>query len=109
MPHPLKPRAYHRTSLSDERRPAVASTGLYEIARRAGSYHVPADDYRVLGTDGRSDSRENLRHHFEADASAVVAALGELQRGEIDKSGLLTQSPNSTSMQIKLTRVWRKR
>ena len=51
--------------------------------------YVPADDYRVLGTDGfgRSDSRENLRHHFEVDASyVVVAALGELaKRGEIDK------------------------
>ena len=36
---------------------------------------------------GRSDSRENLRHHFEVDASyVVVAALGELaKRGEIDK------------------------
>ena len=33
------------------------------------------------------DSRENLRHHFEVDASyVVVAALGELaKRGEIDK------------------------
>ncbi len=51
--------------------------------------YVPAEDYRVLGTDGfgRSDSRENLRHHFEVDDSyVVVAALGEMaKRGEIDK------------------------
>ena len=45
-------------------------------------------EYRVLGTDGfgRSDSRANLRHHFEVDYKhVVVAALGELaKRGEID-------------------------
>jgi len=52
--------------------------------------YIPASDYRVLGTDGfgRSDSRENLRHHFEVDASyVVVAALGELaKRGEVEAS-----------------------
>ena len=51
---------------------------------------VPAENYRVLGTDGfgRSDSRENLRHHFEVDASyVVIAALGELaKRGDIEAS-----------------------
>ncbi len=53
------------------------------------STYVPADDFRVLGSDGfgRSDRRDNLRHHFEVDASyVVVAAQGELaKRGEIDK------------------------
>ncbi len=67
--------------------PAVASTDYMKFAEQVRT--VPADDYRVLGTDGfgRSDSRENLRHHFEVDASyVVVAALGELaKRGEIDK------------------------
>ncbi|MDO6568296.1 pyruvate dehydrogenase (acetyl-transferring), homodimeric type [Alteromonas sp. 1_MG-2023] len=46
-------------------------------------------DYRCLGTDGfgRSDSRENLRTHFEVNAAyIVVASLYELaQRGEFDK------------------------
>ena len=44
--------------------------------------------YRVLGTDGfgRSDSRANLRKHFEVDANhVVVAALKELvDAGDID-------------------------
>jgi pyruvate dehydrogenase E1 component len=42
--------------------------------------------YRVLGTDGfgRSDSRENLRRHFEVDASyVVVAALHELAKMDV--------------------------
>ena len=44
--------------------------------------------YRVLGTDGfgRSDSRENLRRHFEVNPQyIVVAALTELAKaGDID-------------------------
>ncbi|WP_371373500.1 pyruvate dehydrogenase (acetyl-transferring), homodimeric type [Thalassotalea aquiviva] len=47
-------------------------------------------DYRVLGTDGfgRSDSRANLRRHFEVDHNyIVVASLYELaKRGEIEMS-----------------------
>ena len=45
--------------------------------------------YRVLGTDGfgRSDSRANLRKHFEVNPQyIVVAALKELaDQGDIDK------------------------
>ena len=44
----------------------------------------------ALGTDGfgRSDTRENLRRHFEVDAQAIaVAALGALaEAGQIDAS-----------------------
>ena len=51
---------------------------------------IPVSEFCVLGTDGfgRSDSRENLRRHFEVDASyVVVAALSELaKRGDIDSS-----------------------
>lgn len=68
--------------------PAVVSTDYMKLFAEQVRSFVPAADYRVLGTDGfgRSDSRENLRHHFEVDASyVVVAALGELaKRGEID-------------------------
>ena len=43
----------------------------------------------MLGTDGfgRSDSRENLRRHFEVNADyIVVAALSDLAKaGDIDK------------------------
>ena len=47
-------------------------------------------EYRCLGTDGfgRSDSRANLRTHFEVNASyVVVASLFELaNRGDVEKS-----------------------
>ncbi len=69
--------------------PAVAATDYMKLFAEQVRNYIPASDYRVLGTDGygRSDSRENLRHHFEVDASyVVIAALGELaKRGEIDK------------------------
>ncbi|MFT6269252.1 MAG: pyruvate dehydrogenase E1 component [Alphaproteobacteria bacterium] len=48
--------------------------------------------YRVLGTDGfgRSDSRANLRRHFEVDANNIAyAALYELHKaGDIDAATL---------------------
>lgn len=70
--------------------PAVAATDYMKLFAEQVRTYVPASDYRVLGTDGfgRSDSRENLRHHFEVDASyVVVAALDKLaKRGEIDAS-----------------------
>ena len=51
---------------------------------------VPSENFKVLGTDGygRSDSRDNLRRHFEVNAGyVVVAALTELvKRGEIEAS-----------------------
>jgi pyruvate dehydrogenase E1 component len=49
---------------------------------------MPSASYKVLGTDGygRSDSRENLRRHFEVNAGyVVVAALTELvKQGKVD-------------------------
>src|SRR5690606_5252039 len=89
MLHPAdEPRVpYVAQVLSDA--PAVASTDYMKLFAEQIRNFIPASDYRVLGTDGfgRSDSRENLRHHFEVDASyVVVAALGELaKRGEIAK------------------------
>jgi len=68
--------------------PAVASTDYMKLFAEQVRNFVPSSEFRVLGTDGfgRSDSRENLRHHFEIDASyVVVAALGELaKRGDIE-------------------------
>ncbi len=82
--HQKEPRVPYIAQIMNDA-PAVASTDLRmkPFAEQVRTY-VPADDYRVLGTDGfggRSDSRENLRHHFEVDTSCViVAALGELAK-----------------------------
>ena len=70
--------------------PAVASTDYMKLFAEQIRNFIPASDFRVLGTDGfgRSDSRANLRHHFEVDASyVVVAAFVELaKRGEVKAS-----------------------
>ena len=70
--------------------PAVVSTDYMKLFAEQVRAYVPAESYKVLGTDGfgRSDSRANLRHHFEIDATyVVVAALSELaKRGDIDAS-----------------------
>lgn len=68
--------------------PAVASTDYMKLFAEQVRNYVPSSQFRVLGTDGfgRSDSRENLRHHFEIDESyVVIAALGEMAKaGKLD-------------------------
>ena len=70
--------------------PAIAATDYMKLYGEQVRAFVPAQSYRVLGTDGfgRSDSRENLRRHFEVNEGyIVVAALTELAKlGQIDKA-----------------------
>lgn len=70
--------------------PAIAATDYMKNYADQVRAFVPAVSYKVLGTDGfgRSDSRENLRRHFEVNASyIVVAALSELvKQGELKKT-----------------------
>lgn len=79
---------YITTVLGSE--PAIAATDYMKNYADQVRAFVPAESYKVLGTDGfgRSDSRENLRRHFEVNAGyVVVAALTELvKRGDIEKS-----------------------
>jgi len=71
--------------------PTIASTDYIKAYGEQARAFVPGA-YRVLGTDGfgRSDSRENLRKHFEVDANNVAfAALYELYKaGDFDKKAL---------------------
>lgn len=68
--------------------PVVAATDYMKLYADQVRAWVPAS-YTVLGTDGfgRSDSRANLRRHFEVNAHyIVIAALAELAKaGDIDK------------------------
>ncbi len=70
--------------------PAVAATDYIKLFAEQVRNYIPASAYCVLGTDGfgRSDSRKNLRHHFEINQSyVVVAALGILAKyGNIETS-----------------------
>ncbi|GHG60924.1 pyruvate dehydrogenase E1 component [Alishewanella longhuensis] len=70
--------------------PAIAATDYMKNYAEQIRAFVPGASYKVLGTDGfgRSDSRENLRRHFEVNAGyIVVAALNELaKQGELKKA-----------------------
>ncbi|MCP4323672.1 MAG: pyruvate dehydrogenase (acetyl-transferring), homodimeric type [Alteromonadales bacterium] len=70
--------------------PTIAATDYMKNYAEQVRAFIPSDTYKVLGTDGygRSDSRANLRRHFEVNAGyVVVAALSELaKRGDIKAS-----------------------
>ncbi|GAB3011379.1 pyruvate dehydrogenase (acetyl-transferring), homodimeric type [Bowmanella dokdonensis] len=74
--------------------PTIAATDYIKAYVDQVRAFVPGP-YKVLGTDGfgRSDSRANLRRHFEVDAAyIVVASLHELAKsGAIDKK-LVTEA-----------------
>ena len=87
--------------------PAIAATDYMKNYADQIRAFIPAESYCVLGTDGygRSDSRENLRTHFEINRHyVVVATLNELaKRGDVEKStvaeaiskyGIDTNKPN---------------
>ena len=90
MLHPQsEPRVPYIAQVMNEA-PAIAATDYMKLYGEQVRAFIPAQSYRVLGTDGfgRSDSRENLRRHFEVNEGyIVVAALTELaQLGQIDKA-----------------------
>lgn len=76
------------TSVLTKDVPVVAATDYVKLYADQIRGFVPGA-YRVLGTDGfgRSDSRDNLRRHFEVNAHyVVVAALYELAKaGKVEK------------------------
>lgn len=71
--------------------PTIAATDYMKSYVDQVRAFVPGQ-YKVLGTDGfgRSDSRANLRHHFEVDAKFIaLGALHELVKsGDLDKKVL---------------------
>jgi pyruvate dehydrogenase E1 component len=79
--------AYITKLLADAKGPTIAATDYMKQYADQVRAWVPTA-YRVLGTDGfgRSDSRENLRRHFEVNPQYIVlAALSELAKaGDID-------------------------
>lgn len=79
--------AYVTEVLGKAKGPTIAATDYMKLYADQIRAWVPTP-YRVLGTDGygRSDSRANLRKHFEVNPEyIVVAALSELAKaGDID-------------------------
>jgi len=89
-----KPKVPYITELLSEGfdGPTIAATDYIKAYAEQVRSHVPGD-YRVLGTDGfgRSDSRANLRRHFEVDANHVAyASLYELyKQGSVSEKDLI--------------------
>ncbi|VFP80445.1 pyruvate dehydrogenase (acetyl-transferring), homodimeric type [Candidatus Erwinia haradaeae] len=83
MLHPSKtPRIPYITQIMNNA-PAIASTDYMKLFAEQVRNFIPTDNYRVLGTDGfgLSDSRKNLRYHFEIDSTyIVIAALTALAK-----------------------------
>ncbi|TBU95802.1 pyruvate dehydrogenase (acetyl-transferring), homodimeric type [Stutzerimonas kirkiae] len=101
-------RTYVEQSLAGRKGPVVASSDYMKLFADQIRQWIPdGKAYKVLGTDGfgRSDSRKQLRHHFEVDRNwVVIAALealvaeGELEAqvvaDAIAKFGIDTAKPN---------------
>jgi pyruvate dehydrogenase E1 component len=80
--------AYLSSIITKEAGPAIAATDYIKSYSDQVRAYIDTE-YRCLGTDGfgRSDSRDNLRTHFEVNAAyIVVASLFELaNRGDIER------------------------
>lgn len=94
--HPeQKPKtAWLTEQLSSSKGPIIAATDYMKIhADQIRAFLPQCRDYRVLGTDGfgRSDSRRQLRRHFEVDAAhvAYTAMLALHASGDISTDTLL--------------------
>jgi pyruvate dehydrogenase E1 component len=80
--HPTEPpRVSHVQRCLPGNAPVIAATDYVRAYADQIRAFVPSSTYTVLGTDGfgRSDTRANLRRHFEVDryyiAHAAIAAL----------------------------------
>jgi pyruvate dehydrogenase E1 component len=86
-PDPARLQPYVRQCLGDRSGPFIAASDYMKIVPDQIRQWVPGR-YIVLGTDGygRSDSRAQLRSHFEVDrGNIVVASLRALaDEGKLD-------------------------
>ncbi|MGE3447795.1 MAG: pyruvate dehydrogenase (acetyl-transferring), homodimeric type [Microbacteriaceae bacterium] len=86
--HPTEPsrRSYLETALAEVDGPVVAVTDFVKAVPDQIARWVP-QPFEVLGTDGfgLSDTRAELRRHFEVDAPHIVVATlhGLAQRGDL--------------------------
>jgi pyruvate dehydrogenase E1 component len=73
--------------------PVIASTDYVRSFAEQIRPYLPQQRFLVLGTDGfgRSDTRENLRRHFEVNRNhvAYTALVGLHREGKLDRDALL--------------------
>ncbi|QCI19296.1 pyruvate dehydrogenase (acetyl-transferring), homodimeric type [Buchnera aphidicola] len=85
--NPKKPQKIPYVTKIMKKIPTIAATDFIKSYPEQIRSYIPTRAYRTLGTDGfgRSDSRENLRSHFEISPFfIVITALNELaKKGKI--------------------------
>lgn len=77
--------SYLEKQLQDVQGPFIAASDYVRALPEQLTQWIPGD-YFVLGTDGmgRSETRENLRRHFEVDAELItIAALSQLTKSGV--------------------------
>ena len=90
MLHPTSEprRSYLHEQLSGQPGPIISASDYVRALADQILPYLPGHEMFVLGTDGfgRSETRENLRRHFEVDAaSIVVATLYQLSKmGQVE-------------------------
>ncbi len=113
MLHPEeKPRScYVHDCLKERKGPVVAATDYVKAYPNQIRSCIPHGEYSVLGTDGfgRSDSRKQLRKHFEVDRYYITVAalksladMGELPASKVTealkKYDLASDKPNPVTV-----------
>ncbi|AKC59737.1 pyruvate dehydrogenase (acetyl-transferring), homodimeric type [Blochmannia endosymbiont of Polyrhachis (Hedomyrma) turneri] len=103
MLHPMEiPRIPYVTNILDTT-PVIASTDYIKLFPEQIRNFIPGKNFLVLGTDGfgRSDSRENLRSHFEINQSHIIlAALYQLSKQGIIKDNLVMNTIKKFNIDI---------
>ncbi len=96
MLHPdaAQKKSYVEQCLEDKKGPVIAASDYMKIYADQIRPYIKSN-YIVLGTDGfgRSDTRKQLRHHFEVNAHyIVIAAIHSLVEESILKKSMLTNA-----------------
>ena len=90
-PNEKQKTSYVEKCLGDKKGPVIAASDYMKIYADQIRPYIQAN-YVVLGTDGygRSDTRKQLRHHFEVNAHYIaIAAIHSLvELGQLDKGVL---------------------
>lgn len=101
--HPTKkPRIPYISQIMNSA-PVVASTDYVKLFAEQIRNFLPSNIFKVLGTDGFgcSDSRENLRKHFEINSSYIVVnALSALYEADSIKSEVVVQAIKNFNIDV---------